>query len=74
MIYKKGNLPFGQWIRCMKKQATLMIRMDGPFTVETREGTLTCSDGWLAIDSDGYPYPILNKVKEATYIELGGVE
>jgi hypothetical protein len=24
----------------------------------TREGTLTCENGYLAIDSEGYPYPI----------------
>jgi hypothetical protein len=33
-------------------------RMFGPFRVRTREGELLCEDGWLAIDSGGYPYPI----------------
>lgn len=41
-----------------KTALTPAIRMAGPFTVETREGTLECSDGWLAIDAGGWPYPI----------------
>ena len=33
-------------------------RVVGPFAVETREGALACEDGWLAVDLDGWPYPI----------------
>lgn len=41
-----------------KKVFTKMLRMDGPFTVATSEGPLTCQDGFLAMDARGYPYPI----------------
>lgn len=41
-----------------KRTLTQATRVDGPFTVQTREGTLTCPDGWLAIDAHGWPYPI----------------
>ena len=34
------------------------IRIPGPFTVVTREGPLRCDDGWLALDTAGWPYPI----------------
>jgi len=44
----------------------------GPFEVETREGTLTCEDGWLAIDSDGYPYPIAADEFNKIYEKEGG--
>jgi len=45
-----------QWFR--KVAETKMVRIDGPFVVETSEGPLRCQDGWLAVDMRGYPYPI----------------
>ena len=41
-----------------KKVLTLAARIEGPFEVETSEGTLTCQDGYLCFDSRGYPYPV----------------
>ena len=41
-----------------KKTVTMIARVDGPFTVKTREGEVTCPDGYLAIDSKGWPYPV----------------
>jgi len=41
-----------------KRVATGAARIQGPFSVRTREGVITCEDGWLAIDSGGWPYPI----------------
>jgi hypothetical protein len=41
-----------------KKRLTRACRITGPFEVVTREGTLTCPDGYLALDSKGWPYPI----------------
>lgn len=52
------NLPIEGWREYRKKVTTRMVRIDGPFTVETREGPLTCPDGYLAVDACGYPYPI----------------
>ena len=42
--------------------------MDGPFSCVTSEGNLaSCADGWLAIDSQGHPYPIGADEFAATY-------
>ena len=46
------------WNLYRKKVSTKAIRIEGPFEVETTEGVLICGDGFLAIDSRGYPYPI----------------
>jgi len=41
-----------------KKTLTEIVRISESFQVQTREGMLTCKDGYLAFDSDGWPYPI----------------
>lgn len=60
--FSKDNLPsvppVEEWPKWRKMAVTSAIRIDGPFTVETSEGPLTCADGYLAIDARGYPYPI----------------
>lgn len=56
--FGEGNLPEGDWRQFRKVVPTNMVRIDGPFTVETSEGPLHCTDGWLAVDARGYPYPI----------------
>lgn len=56
--FSKESLPDGEWTEFRKKVTTRMVRIDGPFTVETSEGPLRCADGWLAMDARGYPYPI----------------
>lgn len=50
-----------------KKVTTNAVRIDGEFEVETREGTLKCPDGYLAIDSQGWPYPIAKDEFERIY-------
>ncbi len=60
--FTRKNLgDYSQWPRFRKSHLTQATRVIGPFEVETREGTLTCQDGWLAIDSDGHPYPIADE-------------
>ena len=60
--------PMGcNWTRYRKRHLTQALRMNGPFTVETREGTLTCPDGYLALDSQGWPYPIAADEFDAIY-------
>jgi hypothetical protein len=46
------------WPVYRKTALTHAMRMEGPFTVLTSEGPLTCEDGYLAVDARGYPYPI----------------
>lgn len=56
--FSTQHLPNGTWREYRKKVTTVMVRIDGPFTVETSEGPLRCEDGYLALDARGYPYPI----------------
>ena len=55
------------WRSYRKKRFTHATRIKGPFTVKTREGTLTCKDGYLALDSEDYPYPIAKEEFEKIY-------
>jgi hypothetical protein len=52
-----------------KKVLTPMVRMDGPFFVETPEGRVECADGWLAVDSKGGRYPVEKSVHDDMYEE-----
>jgi hypothetical protein len=58
--FSTGNLPSDPktWDVWRKKVMTHATKIEGPFTVETSEGPLTCQDGYLAVDARGYPYPI----------------
>lgn len=58
---------YSRWPRYRKRYLTQATRISGPFEVETREGTLICQDGWLAIDSEGHPYPIASSEFERIY-------
>ena len=61
MIFTKDNLPSdpATWPKYRKKVLAAMYGpIDGPFTVETKEGTLTRDGGYIAVDQAGWPYPI----------------
>lgn len=58
----------GEFRRYRKVATTQAVRIEGPFKVTTREGTLTCQDGYLAIDAHGWPYPIAREEFEAIYV------
>lgn len=55
------------WPVYRKIALTRAIRIYAPFEVETSEGTLTCQDGYLAIDARGYPYPLATDEFELIY-------
>jgi len=55
---KADILGYQNWPTYRKKVFTHMKRIEGPFTVDTDEGLLTCKDGFIAVDARGYPYPI----------------
>ena len=55
------------WGSYRKKTITRAARIHGSFEVETREGTLSCPDGWLALDTAGWPYPIAAEEFEKIY-------
>lgn len=65
--FTKRNVPLALFRSYRKKVLTSATRIKGPFIVETREGTLRCDDGWLALDSNGDPYPIAADVFEELY-------
>ena len=50
-----------------KRVPTNAVRVRGEFTVETKEGTLHCLNGYLAFDSAGWPYPISKSDFEVMY-------
>lgn len=56
-----------EWPEWHKVKTIRAKRMDGPFTVVSREGTLTCNDGYLAVDAGGWPYPIAADEFETIY-------
>lgn len=55
------------WPTYRKKVLTHAIRITGPFVVLTSEGTMSCADGYLAVDARGYPYPIAAAEFELIY-------
>ncbi len=74
MIYNKENvkklITDDMWKSYKKKVTTKAIRCRGKFIVETSEGTMTCEDGYLAMDARGYPYPIATKEFKLIYDEV----
>jgi len=70
--YTKDNIDFLHTAGTYQKRAlTHALRINGPFEVETREGMLTCPDGYLALDAHGYPYPIAKDEFEKIYMAVG---
>ena len=57
----------GEFVAYKRKTGILAMRMPGPFKVQTLEGVMTCENGWLALDANGYPYPIADDVFNKTY-------
>jgi len=68
MAIRKNEIPFYlDFNTYVKTRKTRAARVPGPFTVETREGYLSCPDGYLALDSEGFPYPIAKDEFENIY-------
>lgn len=54
--------------RFRKVHTTRALRVEGTFHCLTSEGNVaSCTDGWLAVDSRGYPYPINATEFDLTY-------
>ena len=61
-VFSKDNVgDYRRWPKYKKKFDPHMLEIDGPFIVETSEGRLYCEEGFVAIDSQGSPYPISKK-------------
>lgn len=70
-LHGGGSVDPEHWPSYRKRTLTRAMRIEGPFTVRTDEGELTCEDGWLAIDARGYPYPIAADEFELIYEPAG---
>lgn len=67
-LFTKDALPTGTYQRFRKTYKPLAIKVTGTFHCETSEGNIaSCTDGWLAVDSRGYPYPINTIEFDETY-------
>ncbi len=67
-VYSADCLPENGWARYVKRGVTRMARIDGPFAVRTLDGNLAfCDDGWLAVDRQGYPYPVADQAHASMY-------
>ena len=73
-VYTRDNLRpafvASDWRMYQKWRVTPAVRILGPFEVQTREGKLTCPDGYLAIDAHGWPYPIAKDEFDAIYEQV----
>lgn len=58
LFTRDSPMPAAEFSPWVKRTVTLAKRISGPFRVQTREGVLRCENGWLAVDSHGWPYPI----------------
>ena len=59
--------PLDDWPEFQKTVPTKALRVDGSFAVRTREGVLSCDDGYLLIDSHGFPQAIGADEFQAVY-------
>lgn len=67
-FFRKEDLPRGEYRRYRKTFAPRAIRIEGTFHCATSEGNIaSCTDGWLAVDSRGFPYPINSAEFDTTY-------
>lgn len=68
-VFTLANVPGNpqKWEKFRKIVPTPMLRIAGQFVCETREGPLTCNNGWLAVDQQGFPYPIEASEHAKTY-------
>ncbi len=69
-VFSTDNLPEIGWKEYRKKVSTRMMKISGPFVVQTSEGLFRCEDGYLAIDARGYPYAIATNEHALIYEEI----
>lgn len=71
--YTRDCLPDDGWEEFSRSNTTKMVRIDGPFTITTKGEEVRCEDGWLALDSDGDPYPVDAQVHRTSYTQVSRV-
>lgn len=74
-FFDKDNLPAEDKFRPARKTAVTRFfgPLDPPVKVQTREGEYLASDEpcYLALDEDGFPYPVAASVFDKSYEWLG---
>lgn len=68
--YDRDTLPEHGWGSYRKKTVTRMTPIDGPCVIETQEGDYFLPEGWdgfLALDAEGWPYPLVASVHQRSY-------
>ena len=53
-----------------KRTPVRAVKIEGEFSCDTVHGHRTSRTGYLAIDSEGFPYPIDKVVFNATYVKV----
>lgn len=70
-FFSKDNLPDLEYGLFRKQYDTPAVRITGTFHCATSEGNVaSCTDGWLAIDSRGFPYPVNEEEFQSTYVQI----
>jgi hypothetical protein len=70
-FFSKDNLPEGDFGLFRKQYDTPAVRVEGTFHCLTSEGNVaSCTDGWLGVDSRGFPYPINRDEFHRTYVQV----
>lgn len=67
-----ASLDVGDWPVFKKTARTRAVRVEGPFSVVTvhQDEPIVCADGWLAVDAQGFPYPLADAEFRAIYEEV----
>lgn len=68
--YDRDHLPDQGWARYRKVGTTRMAAVAGPLTVQTKEGEYSLPDDWrgfIALDHEGYPYPVELEIHSQSY-------
>lgn len=76
-LFSASNLPVEGWREYRKTALARAVYIDGPFRVETSETEnepFFCEDGYLAVDSRGYPYAIAADEFDAIYVPASDPE
>jgi hypothetical protein len=72
-IYTKDRLPEGEWRSYLNTVPRRMVAVEGPLVVKTREGIYRLGREWqgfIAVDSYGFPYPIAADEHARIYEEV----
>jgi hypothetical protein len=65
---RAGEVPGLEFAHYRKVDSTRVARVDGPFEVQTIDGAIVrCEDGYIGVDSSGFPYPIAAEVFRSSY-------